>query len=231
MPLLGPSPSTDLVSGSTQAPNTHHHDIAILISHPHTVCDRSACSFTISARVESSQQCPTIVAFHQHPHVLCQCGHTHTAQVVRVTHVFCSCMRQPTTCCWLRAGVCGDPYQHFADSSYYSRMVTPIQATYSAGSIITVQSWIHVNHGGRIGVKLCPRRDNINQACFDAFPLTRWVMHPTRLSKATARCCIRLNTHRHAPQGGHKEGSLLLRLLLRMCIIIMYTFLHTTLDC
>lgn len=55
-------------------------------------------------------------------------------------------------------------------------MVTPIQATYSAGSVITVQTWIQANHGGRIGVKLCPRR-NIDQACFDAYPLTRWVMH------------------------------------------------------
>jgi hypothetical protein len=32
---------------------------------------------------------------------------------------------------------------------------------------------LQANHGGRIGFKLCPRRDNINQACFDQFPLTR----------------------------------------------------------
>lgn len=29
------------------------------------------------------------------------------------------------------------------------------------------------NHGGRIGVKLCPRKDNVNQACFDQYPLFR----------------------------------------------------------
>jgi hypothetical protein len=32
---------------------------------------------------------------------------------------------------------------------------------------------LQVNHGGRIGVKLCNRRDNIDQACFNQFQLQR----------------------------------------------------------
>ncbi|KAF6256157.1 hypothetical protein COO60DRAFT_1530799 [Scenedesmus sp. NREL 46B-D3] len=70
-------------------------------------------------------------------------------------------------------GVCGDPYQHYGDASFYSRSPGAIQATYSAGATINVQWWIQVNHGGRIGVKLCNRRDNIDQACFDQFQLQR----------------------------------------------------------
>lgn len=47
----------------------------------------------------------------------------------------------------------------------------PIQATYASGSTINVEWLISANHGGRIGLKLCPRRTNLNQACFDANPL------------------------------------------------------------
>jgi len=47
-------------------------------------------------------------------------------------------------------GVCGDPYQHFGDTSYYARMATASQATYSAGATINVQWWIQVS--GTVGV-------------------------------------------------------------------------------
>jgi hypothetical protein len=70
--------------------------------------------------------------------------------------------------------VCGDPYQHVADTTLYSRMTgRPIQATYAAGSTISVEWHIQANHGGRIGFKLCPRNTNLDQACFDANPLQR----------------------------------------------------------
>jgi hypothetical protein len=32
---------------------------------------------------------------------------------------------------------------------------------------------LQANHGGRIGVKLCNRRDNIDRACFNQFQLQR----------------------------------------------------------
>jgi hypothetical protein len=41
-------------------------------------------------------------------------------------------------------GVCGDPYQHYGDTTYYSRMSTASQVTYTAGSTINVQWWIQV---------------------------------------------------------------------------------------
>jgi len=51
-------------------------------------------------------------------------------------------------------------------------MTTSSQATYNAGSVINLGWWIQVNHGGRIGVKVCPSK-SISQACFDQNPLFR----------------------------------------------------------
>jgi hypothetical protein len=70
----------------------------------------------------------------------------------------------------MHAGVCGDPWQHYS-SNYAGMSSLPIQATYASGSTINVEWLISANHGGRIGFKLCPRRTNLNQACFDANPL------------------------------------------------------------
>ncbi|WIA43871.1 hypothetical protein OEZ86_010284 [Tetradesmus obliquus] len=69
-------------------------------------------------------------------------------------------------------GVCGAPYQHDGDWNRYVG-AGPNQATYTAGGVINVGWWIQVNHGGRIGVKLCNRRDNIDQGCFNQFQLQR----------------------------------------------------------
>jgi hypothetical protein len=67
------------------------------------------------------------------------------------------------------AGVCGDPYQHYSASNFASLASLPIQATYTQGQIITVEWVIAANHGGRIGLKVCPTgRTGLTQACFDA---------------------------------------------------------------
>jgi hypothetical protein len=42
--------------------------------------------------------------------------------------------------------VCGDPYQHYGDTSFYQRSPGALQATYSAGATINVQWWIQVIH-------------------------------------------------------------------------------------
>lgn len=49
------------------------------------------------------------------------------------------------------AGVCGDPWQHYA-TSYATMSNLQIQATYTSGQIIDVELIIAANHGGRIGL-------------------------------------------------------------------------------
>lgn len=67
--------------------------------------------------------------------------------------------------------MCGDPYQ--AMSTSFATQPTDIQATYTAGQTINLQVLLNVNHGGRFGFKLCNRRNSLDQACFDQFPLVR----------------------------------------------------------
>ena len=75
---------------------------------------------------------------------------------------------------WLLVGVCGDPFQHHDNPSYYATMTNlPNQANYTAGTTVTLTWDITVNHGGRIGFKICARRTNLTQACFDRNPLFR----------------------------------------------------------
>ncbi|WIA30623.1 hypothetical protein OEZ86_000702 [Tetradesmus obliquus] len=70
-------------------------------------------------------------------------------------------------------GVCGDPFLFSFNETFYSGTAGASQATYTPGQAINVQWWIQENHGGRIGVKLCPRRHSLDQACFDQHPLQR----------------------------------------------------------
>jgi Lytic polysaccharide mono-oxygenase, cellulose-degrading len=74
------------------------------------------------------------------------------------------------------AGVCGDPFQHYPNNTYYATMTNlPNQATYRAGANVTFTWDLTVNHGGRIGFKICARRTNLTQSCFDRNPLFRCV--------------------------------------------------------
>lgn len=56
-----------------------------------------------------------------------------------------------------------------------------------------MQWWIQANHGGRIGLKLCPRNTNVDQACFDRYPLTRWVS--AYAGAATAMYALQRTSH------------------------------------
>eukprot|EP00775_Hariotina_reticulata_P004446 gene4446-4701_t len=44
---------------------------------------------------------------------------------------------------------------------------------YAPGSRITIRLDLTANHGGKFGFNLCPRTSNLDQACFDQYPLTR----------------------------------------------------------
>ena len=97
----------------------------------------------------------------------------------------------------LRAGVCGDPFQHHNNASFYAAMTgLPNQATYNAGANVSFTWDITVNHGGRIGFKICPRRTNLVQSCFDRNPLFRRAAAASRvhvpgreLRTPAATCC------------------------------------------
>lgn len=73
------------------------------------------------------------------------------------------------------AGPCGDPFQDDPANNPTRFLNAPatVQATYTAGQVVRLQWYISVNHGGRIGFKLCPRNTNLDQACFDQYALRR----------------------------------------------------------
>ncbi|KAF8060357.1 endochitinase [Scenedesmus sp. PABB004] len=73
-------------------------------------------------------------------------------------------------------GVCGDPWQNLRDPANANWMAAQVQspsATYAPGSRVSLQWTITTNHGGWIGFKICDRNTNLDQACFDRFPLQR----------------------------------------------------------
>ena len=77
-------------------------------------------------------------------------------------------------------GVCGDPHQDNTNLNLANRPTSP-QATYSSGSTISVTFRPRVNHGGWIGIKICPStRSNPSQSCFDQYPLTKYVNWQSR---------------------------------------------------
>eukprot|EP00775_Hariotina_reticulata_P006044 gene6044-6282_t len=49
----------------------------------------------------------------------------------------------------------------------------PIQATYTSGQTVRFSVLLQVNHGGRFTFRLCDRRSNLDQACFNARTLLR----------------------------------------------------------
>ncbi|WIA36822.1 hypothetical protein OEZ86_008086 [Tetradesmus obliquus] len=68
-------------------------------------------------------------------------------------------------------GVCGDPYQE-APASNMANIRGPV-TTYRSGQVFRVNVRLQVNHGGRLTFRLCDRRTNLDQACFNARTLVR----------------------------------------------------------
>lgn len=74
----------------------------------------------------------------------------------------------------LHAGVCGDPYQEVSPSTNIAAISNyPIQAIYTSGQTVRFSIRMQVNHGGRFTFRLCDRRTNLDQACFNARTLLR----------------------------------------------------------
>jgi len=68
-------------------------------------------------------------------------------------------------------GVCGDPFQGL--STNMAGTTYPISATYTSGQTVEFRVNLRVNHGGVYRFRLCNRRTNLDQACFNALPLVR----------------------------------------------------------
>jgi hypothetical protein len=64
-------------------------------------------------------------------------------------------------------------FQDQSPLSSFGTTTSPIQATYTAGQTISITIKLNVNHGGRFGFKLCTRRTNLDQTCFNTHQLLR----------------------------------------------------------
>ncbi|WIA28065.1 hypothetical protein OEZ86_010650 [Tetradesmus obliquus] len=69
-------------------------------------------------------------------------------------------------------GVCGDPYQEVSPASNMATFQGPVTA-YQSGQTIRVSVRLQVNHGGRLTFRLCDRKTNLDQGCFNARTLVR----------------------------------------------------------
>lgn len=76
--------------------------------------------------------------------------------------------------CAACAGVCGDPYQESPTTNLatFTGLTWPV-TTFTAGQTFKPTVKLQVNHGGRITFRLCDRRSNLDQACFDGRTLLR----------------------------------------------------------
>lgn len=68
-------------------------------------------------------------------------------------------------------GVCGDPFQ--TTNSNFINEPSPVQATYKEGSVIELKVILTTNHGGKFSFRVCPRRRDLDAACFGSNYLTR----------------------------------------------------------
>jgi hypothetical protein len=71
--------------------------------------------------------------------------------------------------------VCGDPYQEVSPATNLATFQGPV-TTYQSGQTIRVTVRLQVNHGGRLTFRLCDRRTNLDQACFNARTLLRYYL-------------------------------------------------------
>jgi hypothetical protein len=70
--------------------------------------------------------------------------------------------------------VCGDPTQEVSPATNIAAISNyPIQARYTSGQTVRFTVNLQVNHGGRFTFRLCDRRDNLDQGCFDQRVLLR----------------------------------------------------------
>jgi hypothetical protein len=75
-------------------------------------------------------------------------------------------------------GVCGDPFQGITDKAldgYWARTTLTPSATYSVDQRVRFTWQLTTNHGGYVAFKICNRNTGLDQACFDANPLSRSV--------------------------------------------------------
>uniref|UniRef100_A0A383WKR5 Uncharacterized protein n=1 Tax=Tetradesmus obliquus TaxID=3088 RepID=A0A383WKR5_TETOB len=72
----------------------------------------------------------------------------------------------------MATGVCGDPYQEVSPATNIANFPGPV-TTYQSGQVIRANVRLQVNHGGRITFRLCDRRSNLDQGCFNARTLLR----------------------------------------------------------
>lgn len=103
--------------------------------------------------------------------------------LLRCSHqgwVHCGCASTHTY-----AGICGDPYQHYGDTSYYSRMRTTSQATFTAGQTISVQ-WNLQVRARRLLAQPCALGCECVYCCHPS-PLTTSIASCVHLPK----CCSR----------------------------------------
>ncbi|KAG2483260.1 hypothetical protein HYH03_017858 [Edaphochlamys debaryana] len=122
-----------------------------------------------------------------------------------------------------QADVCGDPHQDVGDLNIRGK-TSSIQATYSAGSVITIKHRITVNHGGWLGMRLCPStRTNPTQECFAGNILTnadtgyqRWWITSGRYADAAGNVISTTFTTRwRLPAGVSCDGGCVLQMVYR----------------
>lgn len=79
-------------------------------------------------------------------------------------------------------------------------------ATYNQGGVVQLQIVLTANHGGKFYFRVCPRRSNLDEACFGTNYLTRWVRpsggstvhgraHAPVVTTAGAHCSCELHAH------------------------------------
>eukprot|EP00775_Hariotina_reticulata_P014862 gene14862-15054_t len=68
-------------------------------------------------------------------------------------------------------GVCGDPFQ--GTNSNFASTASPVQGTFMQGGEIQLNLTLTANHGGKFFFRVCPRNNNLDEACFGSNYLIR----------------------------------------------------------
>lgn len=101
----------------------------------------------------------------------CRPNSYHLLFIIHMLHIYRILMPH------FNAGVCGDPFEGGTGPGFWANK--PFNEyninlpRYAAGSRITLNVELSANHGGKFGFAICDRTSNLDQACFDRFPLTR----------------------------------------------------------
>ena len=117
----------------------------------------------VGSWLQCSQSC-SVSAMHREVQVLC-CQHQFSESALN------RLLGMPPSMSSMRASHMAGPSWP-AGYSHVTWLATGTMWCLLRGVVLT--ELLQVNHGGRIGVKLCPSR-TISQGCFDQYPLFRWV--------------------------------------------------------